>query len=871
MGLEEKIRGARKRLNKGVFDISNSFTLTRPLRLKDAFVGGLMYGMVGLGFIGCGGSSGGGGGSDDSSPSNSAPLVEQSFSSVYADEDTNAYVSDVPSHFSDPDGDPLSYSVEGFNKISAVLSGSTIELSAPQDWNGNETGSVKASDGKDSVTTPLDVTFNPVNDAPVASDVSDSTDEDTSTNVGLSCSDVDGDSLTYSIVDAPSHGSVGTASGGSVDYTPDTNFNGSDSFSYKCNDSSVDSNTALVSMTVNPVNDSPSVSGVPDVSMDEDGVFTTSWSLDDYASDAEDSDSELSWTAAGEGNIDISIDSSTRQVTFAPYSDWNGTENVTFEACDTGGKCDSDSISAVVNAVNDRPFFYSPLEGSSVLEDSSYTLDMAAHLTDPESELLEIQIDTSPSITHTFSGGTHWVNVDDGSTYDDYVSFTPPADFNGDVGVVLTAIDPHLESCQDGFTLSVVPVNDDPVVTGVVVDNAVEKEYLTAEASASDVDSGACGEVTFTGVAPGSTLSNYGVGLYIDSATGVIGSDTVLPEGTAGANSLEVMIQDGCSGIGSYIKNFDVSVADTGNNAPIVKESLPDRTIDEDEVMRLLLSDYFSDPDGDDLTVYVWDDVGGITYDIGNGPVTTDGSTTQLGVMNLNDGNTADDYLSITHPENYNNGSLIRILVEDPSLATAIDEFVTEHTPVNDAPQFESVDITKAIEGEYLQGDADCYDPDIGDTVTYSKIDSTHPQAEVTSSGSIGSNDPLQSGSTVDYTISVQCCDQEPLCDQYTQPFEVQRPPSKPTSDSDSYGVYDNAPFPLEFDVYGSEDPNGDSFTYKSSTLPEGATLDPDTGHFTWDPTCDQDGTYSPSFYAEDSTGLKSTGYTVTIVVNDGC
>ncbi|MFO8016583.1 MAG: hypothetical protein R6U32_05750 [Candidatus Woesearchaeota archaeon] len=51
MGLEDRISGARKRLNKKVFDISNSFTLTRPLHWKDALVGGVMYGMACLGFL----------------------------------------------------------------------------------------------------------------------------------------------------------------------------------------------------------------------------------------------------------------------------------------------------------------------------------------------------------------------------------------------------------------------------------------------------------------------------------------------------------------------------------------------------------------------------------------------------------------------------------------------------------------------------------------------------------------------------------------------------------------------------------------------------------------------------------------------------
>src|SRR5207249_263100 len=70
-----------------------------------------------------------------------------------------------------------------------------------------------------------------------------------------SCSDVDGDALTYAVGTATS----GTASfsAGQLHYAPNANFNGNDSFTYTANDGTVDSSAATVSVTVNPVNDAP--------------------------------------------------------------------------------------------------------------------------------------------------------------------------------------------------------------------------------------------------------------------------------------------------------------------------------------------------------------------------------------------------------------------------------------------------------------------------------------------------------------------------------------------------------------------------------------------------------------------------------------
>ena len=71
------------------------------------------------------------------------------------------------------------------------------------------------------------------------------------------CTDVDGDSLDYSKVGGPAHGSATVDPNGDWSYTPAANYNGPDSFTFKANDGTADSNTATVSITVDAVNDVP--------------------------------------------------------------------------------------------------------------------------------------------------------------------------------------------------------------------------------------------------------------------------------------------------------------------------------------------------------------------------------------------------------------------------------------------------------------------------------------------------------------------------------------------------------------------------------------------------------------------------------------
>ena len=95
----------------------------------------------------------------------------------------------------------------------------------------------------------MSITVSPRNDPPVASPNSAILAEDSFAMVGLPATDLDGDPLTYSVVTPPAHGAL-SGSGNSRTYTPDANYNGPDSFTFKANDGTADSNVATVSLIV---------------------------------------------------------------------------------------------------------------------------------------------------------------------------------------------------------------------------------------------------------------------------------------------------------------------------------------------------------------------------------------------------------------------------------------------------------------------------------------------------------------------------------------------------------------------------------------------------------------------------------------------
>src|SRR5207245_1667769 len=130
-------------------------------------------------------------------------------------------------------------------------------------YNGPDSFTYKANDGAlDSNVATVAITVTAVNDPPVAAHDSVGSEEDTPLMVDASGvlgndADIDSATITAVVVTNPAHGTLALSANGSFIYTPTANYNKPDSFTYKTNDGSLDSNVATVAITLTAVNDPP--------------------------------------------------------------------------------------------------------------------------------------------------------------------------------------------------------------------------------------------------------------------------------------------------------------------------------------------------------------------------------------------------------------------------------------------------------------------------------------------------------------------------------------------------------------------------------------------------------------------------------------
>jgi len=125
------------------------------------------------------------------------------------------------------------------HSVVSVNADGTFSYTPAADYFGTDTFTYRLSDGPlESSLATVSLTITPVNDAPVVADVQATTAEDTALVIALGAyaTDVDSTALTTQIVTGPAHGVLTQNADGSYTYTPDANYNGADSFTYRASD-----------------------------------------------------------------------------------------------------------------------------------------------------------------------------------------------------------------------------------------------------------------------------------------------------------------------------------------------------------------------------------------------------------------------------------------------------------------------------------------------------------------------------------------------------------------------------------------------------------------------------------------------------------
>lgn len=184
-------------------------------------------------------------------PVNDPPVAQsKSFATT---EDTAA---SVTLSATDAEGSPLTYSVLS-SPAKGELSGTAPNLiyTPTANQHGADSFTYRVTDGAAySNTATVTIAITPVNDAPVAVSKSITVVSGQVSAVSLTASDAEGGALTYSIVSAPAHGVLSGAAP-NLNYTATAGYTGVDSFTFRANDGSANSNVATVSVTITPTSD----------------------------------------------------------------------------------------------------------------------------------------------------------------------------------------------------------------------------------------------------------------------------------------------------------------------------------------------------------------------------------------------------------------------------------------------------------------------------------------------------------------------------------------------------------------------------------------------------------------------------------------
>ncbi|WP_425004344.1 Ig-like domain-containing protein [Mycolicibacterium sp. S3B2] len=711
---------------------------------------------------------------------------------------------------SDPGGQTLTASVvsgPAHGELTMAPNGA-FHYSPEPGWTGVDTFVYSASNAMVDARAVVGITVTPVNRAPATADDSYTTDEDTTVtgNVLSNDTDPDGDTITATVVLAANHGEVQLSSDGSFTYTPDTDFSGTDTFSYVASDGSTSSAPTLVTITVTPVNDVP---------VAEDDSFTISEDSrlhGNVLSNDTDSDRDLltASLASGpaHGSLTLNADGT---FSYLPTANYTGTDSFTYTVSDGTSAGNTATATITISPVNDAPVANN---GSfSVSEDSTYTGNLDV-----------IDVDGDTVSTDVVTGPAHGALTlnDDGS-----FTYTPDADYTGADSFTYTGTDGVRTTSPATVTITVTPIDDAPTAQDDTYSMS-EDGILTGSVlyNDSDVDGGSLTAALVFAPMHGALTFNAD------------GSFTYTPHADyAGADSFAYTASDGT--LTSNTAIVSITIVPT-NDAPVAADDF--YNIDEDTILTGNLVTNDSDVEGDSLTVSMID-----------GP--------QNGVLDLN----ADGTFSYTPSANFNGADWFTYSTSDGITPSAPALVLIVINPVDDTV-VATDDTFSMTEDSSLSGNILSNDVDIdGDSLSASLVDGpTHGELVLNNDGTFTYTPDADYHGTDSFTYSAT--DGVETSTAATVAITVTAVNDTPVATDDAVTTNEDASF--SGDVLSNDvDVDGDSLTATLIDGPaHGELVLNNDGTFTYTPDADYHGTDSFTYTATDGTAT-STAATVAITI----
>ncbi|MDW3185501.1 tandem-95 repeat protein [Vibrio sp. Vb0932] len=579
---------------------------------------------------------------------NDAPEVGQDLAYIMDEDGTITFTQEqLLGYASDVDGDDLAaFNVQVGANASVVDNGDgTYTVTPEADFNGELDLTFDISDGQETISSSIDLTVRPINDAPVPEDKTFEVEEDgtlifTDADLLAGATDIEGDNLTVEGVSYDGGDGILTDNGnGTYTFAPNENFNGDVNFSFDVSDGT-DTVSANVDVSVTPVNDPP-VAGSTSYTVHEDNSITISDAqLLANSSDLEGDVSIDSVSYSGsDGVLQINGDGT---YTFSPNENFNGEVTLDVVVADEEGATDVTTAGITVLEVNDPP----------VAGPTSYTINEDSVLTFSESQVLlnasDVEGDVElVGISYDGPDGIFTVN-DDGTC-----SFAPNENFNGQVQLDVTIRDEDGAEVDTVINVNVLPINDAPVsgdlAYSVDEDGAItlSQEQLLSQASDIEGDDLTASDLTVDGNATVTANDD--------------GSFTITPDADFNGDiDISFDISDGTNTVQA---TADLTVNPI-NNLPVPQDQ--QFSVEEDGTLQFTDADLLAgatDIEGDDLSVT------GISYEGTDGVLTDNGDGTY----------------SFAPNENFNGDVNFSFDVSDgtDTVSANVDVSVT---PVNDPP-----------------------------------------------------------------------------------------------------------------------------------------------------------------------------------------
>ncbi|WP_137823738.1 retention module-containing protein, partial [Pseudomonas sp. D(2018)] len=449
------------------------------------------------------------------------------------------------------------------------------------------------------------------NASPQGQDASITTDEDTPITGQLGATDPEGDPLTFAPGDTPRNGTVVINPDGSYTYTPNPNFNGTDNFTVIVDDGKGGTDTIVVTIGVNPVNDAPVAANDGPTAVTEDTPATGNVLTNDSDSDGDTltvtqfTVGGTTYTAGQTANltgVGTLVINANGSYTFTPAPNYSGPVPTATYTVSDGTTTDTAELNfADVTSVDDASALVA--DSNTVTEDNPATGNVLGNDSDVDNTLTVASFSVA-GITGSFTAGSSAVIAGVGTltiAANGNYTFTPDANWNGDVpqvtyttntgssstlNISVTPMNDAPEAGNDGP----VPVSEDTPTTGNVLtnDSDVEGDTLT-------VTQFTVGGTTYTA---GQAANLTGVGTLVINTNGSF-TFTPAPNYNGPVPTATYTVTDGSATDTGELSFGNVSPV---NDAPVASNDGPTAVAENTPASGNVLTND-NDADGDTLTV----------------------------------------------------------------------------------------------------------------------------------------------------------------------------------------------------------------------------------------------------------------------------